>query len=151
MPVGPGAPLGPGGPARPMTPEPLTPRGPGKHAAPAPAPAQSSPWPKGGKVFFFPWSPRGYFGRNRRRRLETAQPMRQKAIQGLLSRFRWSRTTSIFDGFWADLNRALSALFSKFRPQKIDSETLRKVWIFDPDPTGFDSDLPEPGEPLYRF
>ena len=65
--------------------------------------------------------PRGYFGRNRRKWLETAQPMRQKAIQGLLSRFRWSPTTSIFDGFLADLNRALSALFFKIRLQKIEN------------------------------
>ena len=47
--------------------------------------------------------------------------MRQKAIQGLLSRFRRSPTTSIFDGFLADLNRALSALFFKLRPQKIEN------------------------------
>ena len=49
--------------------------------------------------------------------------MRQKAIQGLLSRFRWSQTTSIFDGFLADLNRALSALFSKIRHQKIENSS----------------------------
>ena len=55
--------------------------------------------------------PEGYFGRNHRKWLETAQPTRQKAIQGLLSRFRWSPRPSIFDGFFADLNRALSALF----------------------------------------
>ena len=35
------------------------------------------------------------------------------------------------------------------RPNRF--RALRKIWIFDPDPTGFDSDLPEPGEPLYRF
>ena len=45
--------------------------------------------------------------------------MRQTAIQGFLSRFRRSPTTSFFDRFLADLNRALSALFSKIRPQKI--------------------------------
>ena len=66
-------------------------------------------------------SPEGYFGRNRRIWLETAQPTRQKAIQGLLSHFRWSPGPSIFDGFLADLNRALSALFSKIRPQKIEN------------------------------
>ena len=32
---------------------------------------------------------------------ETAQPMRQKTIQGTLSRFPWSQTTLIFDGFFA--------------------------------------------------
>ena len=53
------------------------------------------------------------FGRIRRIWVETAQPMRQNAIQGLLSRFRWSGTTLIVDGFLADLNRALSALFFK--------------------------------------
>ena len=94
---------------------------------------------------------RGDFGRIRRKCLETAQAVHQKAIQDLLSRFRWSPTTSIFDGMLVDLNQALSALFSEFQPQRIDSETLRKIWIFDPDPTRFDSDLPEPGEPLYRF
>ena len=83
--------------------------------------------PKGVKGGVLRRSPEGYFGRNRSIWLETAQPMRQKAIQSLLSRFRWSPTTSIFDGFLADLNRALSALFSKFRPQKIDSETLGKI------------------------
>ena len=57
--------------------------------------------------------PRRYFGRNHRKSVETAQPLRQKAIQGLLSRFQWSPGPSIFDGFLADLNRALSALFSK--------------------------------------
>ena len=40
-----------------------------------------------------------------------ARTHRQKAIQGLLSRFRWSPGPSIFDGFLANLNRALSALF----------------------------------------
>ena len=55
--------------------------------------------------------PRGYFDRNRRMWLETAQPTRQKAIQGLLSRFRRSPGPWIFDGFFANLNRALSALF----------------------------------------
>ena len=40
---------------------------------------------------------------------------------------------------------------NRFRHAQIDSETLGKKLIFDPDPTGFDSDLPEPGEPLYRF
>ena len=40
---------------------------------------------------------------------------------------------------------------NRFRHAQIDSETLSKIWIFDLDPTGFDSDLPEPGEPLYRF
>ena len=58
------------------------------------------------------------FGRNRRKWLETSQPMRQKAIQDLLSRFRWSPTISIFDGFLTDLNRALSALFFKIGSQK---------------------------------
>ena len=89
----------------------------------------------------------------------------------------------MFDGFLADLNQAVSALFFKIEPQKskipplhlqellqqrarvnlgifaenvengskwlemselkrfrhaqIDSDTLRKIWIFDPDPTGF--------------
>ena len=54
-----------------------------------------------------PWEtlPRA-LDRNRGIWLGTAQPMRQKAIQGLLSRFRWSPTTSIFDLFWADLNQA---------------------------------------------
>ena len=47
--------------------------------------------------------------------------MRQKAIQGLLSRFRWSPGPSIFDGFLADLNRALSALVSKIRPQNFEN------------------------------
>ena len=45
--------------------------------------------------------------------------MRQKAIQRLLSRFRWSPGPSIFDRFLADLNRALSALFFKIGPQQI--------------------------------
>ena len=56
---------------------------------------------------------REYFRRNHQKMVETAQPMRQKAVQGLLSRFRWSPGPLIFDRFWADLNRALSALFSK--------------------------------------
>ena len=60
----------------------------------------------------------GGLGRNRRIWLETSQPMRQKAIQGLLSRFRWSPGPSIFDGFLADLNQALSALFFKIGSQK---------------------------------
>ena len=47
---------------------------------------------------------------------------------------------------WLELSE-----LNRFRHAQIDSETLRKIWIFDPDPTGFDSDLPEPGEPLYRF
>ena len=55
--------------------------------------------------------PRGYLGLNHRKSLETAQPTRQKAIQDLLSRCRWSPGPSIFDGFLADLNRALSAVF----------------------------------------
>ena len=67
--------------------------------------------PKGVKGGFYVGSPRGGFGRNRRIWLKTAQPMLQKAIQGLLSRFRLSPTTSIFDGFFADLNLALSAFF----------------------------------------
>ena len=41
-------------------------------------------------------SPEGYFGRNRRKSVETAQPIRQKAVQGLLTRFRWSPTDWIF-------------------------------------------------------
>ena len=40
------------------------------------------------------------------------------------SRFRWSRTTFIFDGFWADLNRALSALFFQNRTSKIRKSPL---------------------------
>ena len=47
---------------------------------------------------------------------------------------------------WLELSE-----LNRFRHAQIDSETLREIWIFDPDPTGFDSDLPEPGEPLYRF
>ena len=47
---------------------------------------------------------------------------------------------------WLELSE-----LKRFRHAQIDSETLRQIWIFDPDPTGFDSDLPEPGEPLYRF
>ena len=47
---------------------------------------------------------------------------------------------------WLELSE-----LKRFRHAQIDSETLGKIWIFDPDPTGFDSDLPEPGEPLYRF
>ena len=43
--------------------------------------------------------PEGHFGRIRRKWLETAQPMRQKAIQGLLSPFRCSPRPSILDGF----------------------------------------------------
>ena len=77
----------------------------------------------------------GYFGRNRRKSVETAQPMRQKAIQGLLSRFRWSRTTSIFDVSLPVLNRALSALFfsesdlnkSKIPPPQGGSQYARGV------------------------
>ena len=65
--------------------------------------------------------PRGYFGRNLRKPLETAQPLRQKAIQDLLSRSRWLWTTSIFHRFLADLNRALSALFFNIGPQKIEN------------------------------
>ena len=40
---------------------------------------------------------------------------------------------------------------NRFRHAQTDPETLRKKMIFDPDPTGFDLDLPEQGEPLYRF
>ena len=47
---------------------------------------------------------------------------------------------------WLELNE-----LNRFRHAQIDSETLGKIRIFDPGPTGFDSDLPEPGEPLYRF
>ena len=47
---------------------------------------------------------------------------------------------------WFELSK-----LDRFLYAQIDSETLRKIWIFDPDPAGFDSDLPEPGEPLYRF
>ena len=77
----------------------------------------------------------GFFGGNPRKWLEPAQPTRQKAIQGLLSRFRWSPTTSIFDGFLADSNQALSALFSKIGPQKIENspdsnrQDMEEVWI----------------------
>ena len=39
------------------------------------------------------------FGRNRRKSVETAQPMRQKAIQSLLSQFRWSPRSLIFGRF----------------------------------------------------
>ena len=39
------------------------------------------------------------FCRNHRKSVETAQPMRQKAIQGLLSRFRWSPRGRIFGRF----------------------------------------------------
>ena len=77
--------------------------------------------PKGVKGGSGVGPPRGYFGRNPRIWLETGQPMRQKAIQGLLSRFRRSPGPLIFDGFLADLNRALSALFSKIGPQKIEN------------------------------
>ena len=77
--------------------------------------------PKGVKWGVPRRSPEGYFGRNRRKWLETAQPTRQKAIQGLLSRFRWSPGPSIFDRFWADLNRALSALFFKNRVSKSEN------------------------------
>ena len=82
-------------------------------------PSRKGHWPKGAKGGSGVGPPRGYFGRNRRKWLETAQPMRQKAIQSLLSRFRWSPGPSIFDGFLADLNRALSALFFKIRVSKI--------------------------------
>ena len=47
---------------------------------------------------------------------------------------------------WLELSE-----LNRFRHAQIDSETLGKIWISDPDPTGFDSDLPEPAEPLYRF
>ena len=53
-------------------------------------------WPKGVKGEVLRRSPEGFFGRNRRKLFETAQPMCQKAIQGLLSRFRWSPTTFHF-------------------------------------------------------
>ena len=74
---------------------------------------------------------RKYFGRNHRKWLETAQPMRQKAIQGLLSRFRWSPITSIFEGFLVVLNRTLSALFSKIGPQK-NRKSRRQRWVGPP-------------------
>ena len=47
---------------------------------------------------------------------------------------------------WLELSE-----LNRFRHAQIDSETLRRIWISGPDPTGFDSDLPEPGEPLHRF
>ena len=42
-----------------------------------------------------------YFGEDYRKRLETTQSKRQKAIQGFLSRFRWSPIGRIFDGLEA--------------------------------------------------
>ena len=99
---------------------PICPVGGAEAATPTPQPyAQTDDmlWKRGAKGVIF-WR---YFGRSRSIWLEAAEPMRQKAIQGLLSRFRWSPTTSIFDGFFADLNRALSALFSNFGSQKSEN------------------------------
>ena len=47
---------------------------------------------------------------------------------------------------WLEMNE-----LKRFRHAQIDSETLRKIWIFHPDPTGLDSDLPELGEPSIDF
>ena len=40
-----------------------------------------------------------------------------------------------------------SSRVNRFRAPQIDSETVNKNWIFVSESTGFDSDLPEPGEP----
>ena len=96
-----------------------------------PAQKQRGHWPKGAKGG--PASvPEGVFDRNRRIWLETAQPMRRKAIQGLLSRFRWSRTTSIFVGISADLNRALSALFSTLDSDPTVQMAPNGLWDLPP-------------------
>ena len=34
---------------------------------------------------------------------------------------------------------------NRFRHPQMDSETLKQIWIFDLDPTGFDSDPSRPG------
>ena len=60
--------------------------------------------------------------------------MHQKAIQGLLSRFRWSSGPSIFDRFLADLNRALSALFPKSGLK--NGSPKREPWHGDRQTTG---------------
>ena len=49
----------------------------------------------------------GIFCRNRRKLLEMARTHRQKAIQGLLSRFRWSPGGRIFDRFEPGSHSAL--------------------------------------------
>ena len=51
--------------------------------------------------------------KNHRKRLATAQPMRQKATQGLLSRFRRSSGPSMFHRILTDWNWSLSTLFFK--------------------------------------
>ena len=56
---------------------------------------------------------RGYFGRNPRKVLETAQAMGPKAIEGLLSRFRWCPRGWIFDRSFMDLNPAPNANIPK--------------------------------------
>ena len=72
-------------------------------------------------------SPEGFFGRNRRIWLETSQPTPQKAIQGLLSRFRWSPGGLIFGRFEPG---SLSTFF-KNRTWKFEKSELRELKFRD--------------------
>ena len=62
--------------------------------------------------------PIGVLIRNRRTWLETAPRLRQKAIQGLLGRFRWCPTISIFNGFFTGRSQAV---FSKIGSRKSEN------------------------------